>query len=328
LFTFFTSLIAYAREQDVLHAIDSYKIGFYASIASILTGKPLYTTLAGRGILDLPGGKRRYYFAHDMYRWVTLHRSSGTIASCKEFIGIAKRIAPKNTLVYLPNPVDSHVFRPEQPPADLVEKYKGKRVILSVRRLVPKNGIQYLVQAMPYVKERFPDIQYIAIGTGHLEEYIHESAKKLGVTDVIDFLGSVRNEHVRPYIALAETVVFPSSAEATSLACTEAMAMGKPIVASAVGGFPEMLTDGKEGFLVRLFDREESVYAAPLEIGEDRVRLLADAICRILESAELRQRMGLAARQRVDRELSWDVVGRKILELYQSTRPRSHQGRS
>jgi len=122
----------------------------------------------------------------------------------------------------------------------------------------PKNGIQYLIQALPEIRRRFPNIRYAAIGTGRFENHLHELAYALGVEDIIDFLGMVLNEWISPYIARADVIVFPSSTEATSLACTEVMAKGKSAVASAIDGYPEMITDGEEGFLVKLFDREDS----------------------------------------------------------------------
>lgn len=316
LVSFWIALLRFASQHDVLHVIDSYKMGFYAAIASILTGKPLVTSLEGRGILDLPGERPLFRMAHDMYRWTTLHRAKAIIATCREFERIAKRIAPKGNTVYLPNPVDAEFWHPTPATQEFIQRYGTQKVILSVRRLVPKNGIQYLLQALPAIRQRIPNVRYVAIGKGRLEEHLRKMTKELGIENIVDFVGALPNEQIPPYISRADVVVFPSSAEATSLACTEVMAMGKPVVASAIGGYPEMIENDVNGLLVKLFDREDSDYDAPLELPADRIKLLADAVCRVLEHEGDASRLGNGARTRIEQEFAWTVLGPKIFATY------------
>ena len=140
--------------------------------------------------------------------------------------------------------------------------------------------------------------------------------KELGIENIVDFVGALPNEQIPPYISRADVVVFPSSAEATSLACTEVMAMGKPVVASAIGGYPEMIENDVNGLLVKLFDREDSDYDAPLELPADRIKLLADAVCRVLEHEGDASRLGNGARTRIEQEFAWTVLGPKIFATY------------
>lgn len=316
-FFFWKSLLRFAGEQDILHTIDSYKIGFYSTLASILKRKPLFNTTEGRGILDLPGENWKYKMAHDLYRASTLKRAYVNIHACWEFDRIGKRIAPKNRHVYMPNPVDDVFFKADSALVRPSDYPAGKKMILTVRRLVPKNGIQYLVRALPEIRKRIPDVHYLAIGTGRAEEAIKKLAVELGVADIITFKGPVKNEELRPYINHADVVVFPSSAEATSLACTEVLATGKAVVASSIGGYPELIEDGKNGLLVKLFDREDSDYDAPFDLPKDRIDLIVEGVCKILGDDQLRAALGKNARERIEKEFSWRVNGPKIVALYE-----------
>jgi glycosyltransferase involved in cell wall biosynthesis len=255
--------------------------------------------------------------AHDIYRASTLKRAYANIHACWEFDRIAKRIAPKNRHVYMPNPVDDVFFQADPSLPRPTEYPAGKKIILTVRRLVPKNGIQYLVRALPEIRKRIPDVHYLAIGTGRAEEAIKKLAVELGVADIITFKGAVKNEELRPFIGHADVVVFPSSAEATSLACTEVLATGKAVVASSIGGYPELIDDGKNGMLVKLFDRENSDYDAPFDLPADRINLITEAVCKILGDDALRAELGRNARERIEKEFSWRVNGPKIAALYQ-----------
>lgn len=318
LWHFWLCLLKFSKQQDILHAIDSYKMGFYTALASIVLHKPLLVTLEGKGILDLPDEKWYYRLAHDFYRWFTLKRAKAIIASCREFETIAKRIVPNKKIFYIPNPVDDENFKPQFIKQFNNEDADRQKIILTVRRLVPKNGIQYLILALPEILKRIPDVKYMVIGTGRLEHYLKDLVKNLGLVHNVFFLGSIPNEKIETYIADADVMVFPSSAEATSLACTEAMSSGKAVVASAIGGYPELIENNISGLLVNLFDRKDSDYNAPLNLHSDKILLLANAICRVLEDEVLKNTLGEGARKRVEQEFAWRVLGVRIIEIYKT----------
>ena len=135
----------------------------------------------------------------------------------------------------------------------------------------------------------------------------------------MEFVGRVENKDVPKYLAIADVVVFPSTAEATSLACLEAMAMKKAIVASNVGGYPEMIDDGKNGFLVSLTDSQNSDYDAPMMLSDERRRALAEKVSLLLSGKARAEALGEAAYKKVLETFSWDVVIRQVLALYDKT---------
>ncbi|MGH7770913.1 MAG: glycosyltransferase family 4 protein, partial [Candidatus Binatia bacterium] len=111
-------------------------------------------------------------------------------------------------------------------------------------------------------------------------------------------------------------VVFPSSAESTSIAALEGMSMGKPIVASAVGGHPELLGNNERGLLVRLFDRTESDYNAPMTLPPKRLQALAEEVVRLIHEPELAEALGEKAGDYVRRHFDWQVIAKKVETQY------------
>jgi glycosyltransferase involved in cell wall biosynthesis len=110
----------------------------------------------------------------------------------------------------------------------------GQRLVTSVGRLMPPKGHRYLVEAVPYLTRRFGNLKVLLAGDGDLRESLEQQSRRLGVQNVVSFLGS-RND-VSEILALTEVFVLPSTSEGTSMALLEAMAAGKPIVATDIPG--------------------------------------------------------------------------------------------
>ena len=122
--------------------------------------------------------------------------------------------------------------KPEWLPS--VNALPGQRLITSVGRLMPPKGHRYLVEAIPYMTRRLGNLKLLLAGDGDLRESLEQQSQSLGVQNVVSFLGS-RND-VREILALTEVFVLPSTSEGTSMALLEAMAAGKPIVATDIPG--------------------------------------------------------------------------------------------
>lgn len=313
---FYRALAKFLDEVDIIQAMYCHKFAAYASIYNFFRHKPFVITEQGRGILDLPENNWFYAKVHAFYRYLSINSATVFVASCREFVERAKKYIPAKRIVYIPNGVDLSTFGSQVGANPLVKKYEGKKVVLTVRRLVPKNGIQFLVEAAPYIIRAHPDVFFVLVGYGQLEAYLKERAKALGVDGYIEFAGCVENHLVPHYLDVASVVVFPSTAESTSLACLEAMAMKKAIVASAVGGYLDMIDDGKNGFLVTMVDWQDSDYDAPMDIAQERTTILAEKISLLLDDENLRQSFGQAAYDKVVRVFDWRVLIQKIIGVY------------
>jgi glycosyltransferase involved in cell wall biosynthesis len=169
--------------------------------------------------------------------------------------------APRDKIRVIPNGIDTEVFKLNRP-----RKKGAKHVLFTARRLVKKNGLEYLIKSMALLNGH--DCQLYIAGEGPESRCLQALADSLGVEDNITFMGLLMHGEIPSYLEQAEIVVIPSIIEATSLFMLEAMAMGKAVVASRCGGLEEVI-NGENGILVEPRD-EEAIADAVLTLLEDR----------------------------------------------------------
>lgn len=177
--------------------------------------------------------------------------------------------------------------------------------VLFVGGLEPRKGLEYLIHAMEYVVDDIPSARLIAVGkTGFRGtdewEWFSRLADRLGIKEHMEFRESVDQTTLLGYYSECDLLVLPSKSEGWGLSLMEAMACGKPVIASKVGGIPELVRDGKDGILVRPGD----------------IRSLADAIISLLKDPKRRERMGASGRERVS-GFSWDETAKVVLREYE-----------
>jgi glycosyltransferase involved in cell wall biosynthesis len=167
-------------------------------------------------------------------------------------------------------------------PNDSASCQRDSNRLICVGRLHPCKGHDTLVRAMGLLKTTRPNLYVELIGNGPEKEPLRRQSQRLGVSDQCVFLGGLPHADVLKRMACAAVCVVPSRSDAFGFVTIESMAVGTPVVASAVGGIPEIIRDGIDGFLVPPGD--------PVELASRISLLLADA--------ELRKQMGLNARER------------------------------
>jgi glycosyltransferase involved in cell wall biosynthesis len=174
-----------------------------------------------------------------------------------------------------------------------------------VARLSPEKGTEHLIRAVALVVRQRPDFRLEIAGNGRCLPELQALASKCGVSQQVRFLGEVRD--VPAVLARASMFVLPSLSEGVSLTLLEAMARGLPVITTAVGGSPEVVEDGRTGFLVPPASPEA----------------LAEKILLLLSRPELGQALGLAGRRRVEEH--FDVAGmmRQYERLYDEILPRA-----
>ena len=175
-------------------------------------------------------------------------------------------------------------------------------VVLYLGRLNPLKGPQYLIDAAPAILDRFPGTTFVLVGpeqSGFGSELL-ERASRVGVQQRVRILGPIYDfaEKMSAY-ASCDVFSLPTSYEGTSQAIFEAMAQGKPIVSTSVGGVPYQVTDGLEGYLVPFSDADA----------------LARRIIEVLGDPVLAARMGESGRKRVDRQ-RYSVLTSRVEEIY------------
>ena len=203
----------------------------------------------------------------------------------------------------IPNGVDLSRFALPAPPCTLRDDYGipcEDALIGAVARLEPEKGHTHLIAAMPAVLAAAPRTWLAIVGEGSQGEALRAQARALpkAVRDRILFTG--RRDDISAITAELDIAVLPSLREAQGISILEAMARRKPVVATAVGGIPEVVADGVSGMLVP---------------PEDPAAL-ADALIRLARSPSLRQRLGDAGHQIVAERFSIDAQVRRTEALY------------
>lgn len=298
-----------AKTHDFLFANYTYTLSSLLAIIATLQWKRITVFAHGLGTIIDSTHPRIYH----LYRYISLRLARSVITTSEE---IAEIVRPFNQRVLVATAVDFASVNA----ASAIEYIPIKRnvqgkTILTVRRLVEKNGIQFLIEAMPYLLKLRKDVTYLVIGDGRLRDKLQLRVQELKLEKNILFLGEIRNEDVFPYIAHADTVIFPSSAEALSLAAIECMYLGVPIVASAIGGLLELVGNNERGILIDLFGRTSSVYDAPepISLSEETYLIFAQAIDRALSHDEEVTAKAHAARTYVESRYNWPKVAGEIL---------------
>ena len=205
--------------------------------------------------------------------------------------------------------IDTQHFAPKIARGDLIEKYRldGRRVIVSVGRLVHRKGQDELVKAMPKILEQFPDAILLFVGEGPIKQMLFNSAKQLGVLPKVVFAGRVSHHDLPDYICLGEIFAMPVRSrfsglevEGLGIVYLEASACGLPVIVGNSGGAVDAVLDKKTGLLVDGTKSDE----------------IADAICELLANPERAKQMGAAGRDWVINNWqlsSWSEKFNKVL---------------
>jgi glycosyltransferase involved in cell wall biosynthesis len=174
----------------------------------------------------------------------------------------------------------------------------GAPVVLAVGLLRPQKALDNLIRAAAELVPAHPGLHVLIAGGGPERESLETLVRELELDETVTLLGS--RDDVPDLLAVADVTVSSSNFEGTPLAVLEYMAAGKAIVATNVGGIPDVITDGVEGVLVPPRDP----------------RALAAAIGELLGDPDRRAELGAAARERQQRELTLDATVRRFEELY------------
>lgn len=167
-------------------------------------------------------------------------------------------------------------------------------------RLEPIKGHRFVLEAAALVVKDFPELKVLVVGSGSLRERLEEKAKKLNLTRCVDFLGTI--DDIREVLPICDIVVLPSLYEGFGIVLIEAQAAGKAVVATKVGGIPEVVKDGETGILVPSRDPQA----------------MAEAIITLLSDKERCYNIGEAGRAWVAPRFSAELMVGKIEQLYQN----------
>ncbi len=255
---------------------------------------------ANIGTFHAARGRPGYNFARPfgkllLKRW--FRKLDGKIAVSKPAMDFAYEHFPGYYNI-IPNGIDLDHFSSDVSPID--EFVDGKLNILFVGRMESRKGLNYLLQAYKQVKQEISNCRLIIVGPGtRLRHKYEKQVARSGLKDVV-FVGYVDYDGLPRYYKTADIFCSPATGrESFGIVLLEAMAVGKPIVASNIEGYASVVTNGVEGLLV------------PPRDG----KALAQALISLMTDESLRRQMGAKARAK-SLEYGWDHVAQKILDYY------------
>jgi len=288
-------------KQKNIHIVRThrYRANLYGRLAALLSGVPVK-------IISLHDNYRKDLRLERRIVNKILLKATDKIVAVSE--SIRKDIIKydgidSSKILVIPNGIDTERFNPEGNFADIRKGFSIKEsdiVLGFVGRVVPAKGLEYLIDALPFLKKEFKNIKLLITGEGSTMERLKKKAKENNVHDSIIFTGKRRD--IPDILSCTDIFVMPSVAEGLPNALLEAMAMGKPIVATEVGGIPEVIKNRHSGFLVPPRNPEA----------------LATAIKDLISNEQLAAKMGQAARHIVLDNLSIKAIAQKWQTLYLS----------
>jgi glycogen(starch) synthase len=259
---------------DLIHINGIGLIDFYHLATSRLDKTPVLVTLHGDWIPRVDGIAKQILGAAD---WV---------AGCSEAIlergrRLTPEISSRSSVIY--NALDRPVPYPEPLPLNPAR-------ILCLGRLAPEKGIDIALEAFRRILDRFPDVRLTIAGDGPLRSELEQQSTRLGLSRAVDFIGWIVPEKVPSLLNDHTIVLMPSREDSFPLVALEASLMARPIVATRVGGLPEIVLDGQTGLLVESESSQAFVRAVTL----------------LLSRPETAFQYGQAARRRVREAFSWE----------------------
>ncbi len=284
-----------AREKfDIVHLHEPFMPMLCSAVLRFSNGVNV-------GTFHACAGKPGYAFGRPVSSFLLKRRNRklcGRIAVSHAASRYASKSVPGEFTV-IPNGVDLRVFNPEAAP--MAEYKDGKLNIVFVGRLESRKGVNYLLAAFSKLKAEFPHIRLLVVGPGvrlrhKYEKYVSEN----GIEDVV-FTGPVPFNDLPRYYQTADIFCSPATGqESFGIVLLEAMALGKPIVATSIEGYSTVVTHGHEGLLV----------------PPRRTDALAEALRKLIQDEALRRELGNHGLVSV-RRYDWSIVAAQLLAYYQ-----------
>jgi glycosyltransferase involved in cell wall biosynthesis len=282
----------HAEQISVIHAHE-FAMNSYGSILSAIAGVPVITTVHGKNYYH---EKWRRRFAYRLIaRWSRMVAVSEDI---RNFLITQVGIKQDHVLT-IRNGIDVKAYAGRFGEDRAQTKERREYVIGSVGSLYPVKGHTYLLKAFAIVHKTQPDVICKIAGRGHLLAQLQAEVADLGIANQVEFLGL--RDDIPQFLQGIDVFVLPSLSEGLPLSILEAMAAGKPVIATNVGGVSEVVQDRRTGFIVPPKDPEG----------------LANRILQVMADQSMAEALGRAGREKVERDFSLNTMTKQYEALYE-----------
>jgi len=280
---------------DVVHVQWPFPHAVWGIAVKWAYGIPLVYTFHGAEILLA----ERFAFVRWFLKWALKHADAITSNSSFTASKVSKLTTQAVQIIPYGASVETRAYQKTSKPE------AGPKRLLFVGRLIPRKGLRYLIEALPFIKTDH-DVMLDVVGVGPELEFCEQLADQLGVSDRINFRGFVTNDKLQDLYAHADVFVLPSivdtngDTEGLGVVLIEAMSFKTPVVASAVGGIPDVVTDNETGLLVT--EKDPSA--------------LASALSRVLTDQQFSWQLAENGFHNTSEYFDWDRITDKLEKVY------------
>jgi glycosyltransferase involved in cell wall biosynthesis len=285
---------------DLIHAHEILSPASAALLAKRLHGWPVIVKILRGGLRGDVYKLKRSLFWTERFRVLCRNVDAFVVISHEIDQELSDLGVPSPKRVLIPNGVDTQMFLPlansgkKTLRAELQLPTEGELVVY-LGRLASEKRVELLIRVWPDIRAVFPQAQLLVVGTGPEEARLRTQSTS---TSGVRLIGRV-NDSLR-YLQAADLFVLPSDTEGLSNSLLEALSTGLPVLATSVGGTPDVISHGVDGYL----------------IPPDDLAALKRGLVELLGDETLRARLGTEARQRILKDFSLDSVAGRLAALY------------
>ncbi len=249
----------------------------------------------------IPYIKRQVRFVYPLFK--RIFKRASKIQTISHYLAdFAKEMGATGSIEVIPNGVDITLFTKTFSDSELIpikgeiQYREGEKILITTSRLVVKNGIEDVINALKYLPD---SVKFIILGTGQLEVSLRKLAKDLGLEVRVLFLGQKTYQEIPKYLAVSSIFIRPSLSEGMGNSFIEAMAAGTPVIATSVGGIPDFLKDRDTGLFCKVHDPHD----ISLKVKE------------LLENPSLRNHSKEQAKKLALERYDWNRVAKEMLDF-------------
>ena len=298
---FFISMIPYLLKKhreskyDIVHAHMAAPAGFAGVLAAIISKRPILITCHGSDIHTYP----RYRYLRFMVRYVLKHAQQVIFVSNSLLETAIREGFSYRRASVIHNGVDQSRFisADKEVHREKLGLACGDKVVLFIGNLRPVKGLIFLIRAIANLRKRIESVQLVLVGKGELAGELKRQALVLGIERHVRFVGQIPRAEIPSWINACDVFCLPSINEGFPTVIPEVLSCGRPVVASKVGGIPEIITSHFQGILV------------PPQNSEKLAHALTEALDTVWDSVLIRDSVS---------GYSWEKIAAKHMAVYEA----------
>ncbi|HEX7586652.1 MAG TPA: glycosyltransferase [Patescibacteria group bacterium] len=292
---FFSRKLIKKNNYDLTHSFFTLPCGFLSLAYYRLYKLPYIVSLRGA---DVPGYSDRFPLIYALLTPLIRHiwkKADAVISNSQGLKELALKTNAGQEIGIIYNGIDIKQFRPA------IRGETSNFKVICISRLTRRKGINYLIEAMEKLVQKHPDLSLQIVGEGDAKAELEKQSQGANLGSKVEFKGRIPHENLPEIYNSADVFVLPSLNEGMSNTMLEALASGLPIVATDTGGSKELISEGKNGFMIKMKDSGD--------IAEKLEKLIADP--------ELARSMEEKSRA-IAESMSWEKVAQNYYGLYKT----------